>query len=139
LKKEVDLIGAPLAPTKDRARVLEFTFAFSEDPAACLIPAPKELDKMAAIVQPFEYQVTFFYILYMVLAFANNFMDAKPWILIGVSVVIVAVVAWIPMRWTFNSAKGILENATKKEKKLSDYLFSTIGVICNQRKNTESK
>lgn len=66
-------------------------------------------------------------------------MDAKPWILIGVSVVIVAVVAWIPMRWTFNSAKDISENATNKEKKLSDYLFSTIGVICNQRKNTERK
>jgi hypothetical protein len=54
----VDLIAAPIVPTRDRVEVLDFTSAFMEDKAFCLIPAPKEMDKMAAIVQPFQYQVS---------------------------------------------------------------------------------
>jgi hypothetical protein len=57
--KEVDLIAAPIAPSRDRSEVLDFTTTFSEDPAACLIPGPQEMGKLAAIVQPFHNEASY--------------------------------------------------------------------------------
>ena len=52
------MIAAPTVPSRERVKILDFTGAFWEDVASCLIPAPREMDKMAAIVEPFQYKVS---------------------------------------------------------------------------------
>ena len=54
----MDLLAAPVAPSIDRAKILDFTTSFSEDHAGCLIPAPEEEQgTLTAVFRPYQYQV----------------------------------------------------------------------------------
>ena len=57
----VDLEAAPITPTLDRSRILDFTVSFSDDAVGCLIPAPEEFKNWAAVFEPFHYEVRLLY------------------------------------------------------------------------------
>ncbi|XP_046651122.1 glutamate receptor 1-like [Daphnia pulicaria] len=54
---EIDIIAASLSVTYPRSQVVDFTFAFSEDPTSILIPYPQLDSTISGIVKPFQYEV----------------------------------------------------------------------------------
>ncbi|EFX79318.1 hypothetical protein DAPPUDRAFT_104438 [Daphnia pulex] len=53
---EIDIIAASLSVTYPRSQVVDFTFAFSEDPTSILIPYPQLDSTISGIVKPFQYE-----------------------------------------------------------------------------------
>lgn len=48
----------PFSVTHSRAKVIDFTVAFYEDPATILIPAPAEDNRLLTCLKPFRLEVS---------------------------------------------------------------------------------
>ncbi len=85
--------------TYPRSQVVDFTFAFSEDPTSILIPYPQLDSTISGIVKPFQYEVAYTLIIVLNLnvflsPFSNDLLQV--WIGIILSMFIVALVlGWI--------------------------------------------
>jgi hypothetical protein len=51
--------------TYPRSLVVDFTFAFSEDPTSILIPYPQLDSTISGIVKPFQYEVAYTLIIFL--------------------------------------------------------------------------
>lgn len=56
--KEIDLVATALSITYPRSKVVDFTFSFTDDPMALLIPFPRLDSTISGIIKPFEYEVS---------------------------------------------------------------------------------
>jgi hypothetical protein len=59
--QEIDIAAASLSVTYPRSLVVDFTFAFSEDPTSILIPYPRLDSTISGIIKPFQYEVLWNY------------------------------------------------------------------------------
>ena len=55
--KEADIGAAGFSVTYERATVVDFTFAFHQEPSAILIPPPTEGEKLTVLIRPLSKQV----------------------------------------------------------------------------------
>nr|CAH0112794.1 unnamed protein product [Daphnia galeata] len=80
---KIDVGATALSVTYPRSKVIDFTFSFSDDPMALLIPFPQLDSTISGIVKPFQYEV---------------------WIGIAFSFIILAFVLWAISRieWNIN-------------------------------------
>lgn len=61
-------MAGPIVPSAARARVIDFSMSYLDEPAACLIPAPTlDENTWTAVFKPFHYDV--FLLLMFILSF----------------------------------------------------------------------
>jgi len=130
----VDFIAAPLVATTGRSKVLDFTIPFTESPAVCMIPAPEEMNKLTAILQPFHSQVLKkqkTHNLLILFLKKSIFQNKKIWTLGIFSLFIVAAVALVTTRSNDKLNTASSNNTIKPT--FGHQLLVILGVICNQR------
>ncbi|KAI9551422.1 hypothetical protein GHT06_021755 [Daphnia sinensis] len=119
-KKQVELIAAPVVPSLERARVLDFTTTFIEEPMCCLIPAPEaDLNSLSGIAKPYNTYV---------------------WLLIIFSMLCVALATWLtsdfgPIQLGLNGITHKRRRRGYKEMSLTDHLYAIFAIICLQPKD----
>ncbi|EFX79320.1 hypothetical protein DAPPUDRAFT_319599 [Daphnia pulex] len=77
VRGKIDIVATALSVTYPRSQVVDFTFSFSDDPMALLIPFPQLESTISAIAKPFQHEV---------------------WIGIGLSFLVASVVLWVISR-----------------------------------------
>lgn len=52
------MAGADLSITYERSSVVDFTYAFINDPSAFLVPYPQLASTISGVIRPFQYLVS---------------------------------------------------------------------------------
>ncbi|XP_046632858.1 glutamate receptor-like [Daphnia pulicaria] len=114
--REVDLVAAPVVPSSDRIRVVDFSIRYLDEQAACLIPAPTfDRNKWTAVFRPFDYTV---------------------WLMIIFSLVSIATITWTTTNayWKWCLDRSHIHATLRFQLPFSQNFLFAFGALCSQSK-----
>ncbi|XP_046631539.1 glutamate receptor-like [Daphnia pulicaria] len=114
--REVDLVAAPVVPSSDRIRVVDFSISYLDEQAACLIPAPTfDRNKWTAVFRPFDYTV---------------------WLMIIFSLVSIATITWMTTNayWKWCLDRSHIHATLRFQLPFSQNFLFAFGALCSQSK-----
>ncbi|KAK4023715.1 hypothetical protein OUZ56_009115 [Daphnia magna] len=111
LLQEIAIVATALSVTYPRSLVVDYTYAFSDDPISLLIPFPQLDSTISGIIKPFQYEV---------------------WIGIFLCLLIASVVIWLISRaqWRINPSDVISFTFATRIVVASWLLMGTVFVNC---------
>ncbi|XP_057379258.1 glutamate [NMDA] receptor subunit 1-like [Daphnia carinata] len=121
INRNVDLVAGPVIPSEARAKVIDFSISFLDEPADCLIPAPTlDENKWNAVFKPFHYNV---------------------WLMVIVSLASVAVVSWMTMNlyWKWRYDGSASPGSPHFVLSFNQHVLSALALFCSQGQHTAAR